>query len=115
MLSSIVVGSPPAAFLYQDELLADDRQIDDLDDRIAKARATDGARAAGSAGRPAKGYNQGARVLAELIGAPIGGGLLGWALDRWLGTAPWLMLILLALAIVAAGRNIYRISQERVK
>ena len=92
--------------------MADDRQIDDLDSRIAHATAADRARVGGDAGRPAKGYNQGARVLAELIGAPIGGGLLGWALDRWLGTAPWLMLILLVLAIAAAGRNIYRISKE---
>ena len=92
--------------------MADDRQIDDLDRRIADARAADQSRAAGTDGRPAKGYNQGTRVLAELVGAPIGGGLLGWALDRWLGTAPWLMLILLVLAIAAAGRNIYRISKE---
>jgi ATP synthase protein I len=54
-------------------------------------------------------------VLAELIGAPIGGGLIGWLLDRWLGTSPWLMLILLVLAIVAAGRNIYKISKERAE
>ena len=45
----------------------------------------------------------------------LGGGLLGWALDRWLGTAPWLMIVLLVLAIVVAGRNIYRISQERAE
>lgn len=94
--------------------MADDRQIDDLDQRIANARAADRARAGGGH-KPAKGYNQGARVLAELIGAPLGGGLLGWALDRWLGTAPWLMIVLLVLAIVVAGRNIYRISQERAE
>ena len=111
----VVAGSFPAAFLYQDGLLADDRQIDDLDHRIASARAADEARVAGTAGRPAKGYNQGTRVLAELIGAPIGGGVLGWALDRWFGTSPWLLLVLLALAIVVAGRNIYRISQERAE
>jgi ATP synthase protein I len=95
--------------------LADDRQNDDLDSRIAKARATEEARAGGNAAPPAKGYSQGSRVLAELIGVPIGGGVLGWALDRWLGTSPWLLLIILALAIVAAARNIYKISKERAE
>ena len=96
--------------------MADDRQIDDLDARIATARAADEARAAGvNVRKPAKGYGQGSRVLAELIGAPIGGGIIGWALDKWLGTSPWLLLILLVLSIVVAFRNIYRISKERAE
>lgn len=96
--------------------MADDRQIDDLDARIALARAAGEARASGAGARkPAKGYGQGSRVLAELIGVPIGGWLLGWVLDRWLGTKPWLMLIMLVLSIVVAFRNIYRISKERAE
>jgi ATP synthase protein I len=95
--------------------LADDRQTDDLDLRIAKARAAEEARAGNNEGKPAKGYSQGSRVLAELIGAPLGGGVIGYALDQWLGTGPWLMLILLALAVVVAFRNIFRISKERAE
>ncbi len=95
--------------------LADDRQNDDLDLRIAKARAAEEARAGNTEGKPAKGYSQGSRVLAELIGAPLGGGVIGYALDYWLGTKPWLMLILIALAVVVAFRNIFRISKERAE
>ena len=95
--------------------MADDRQNDDLESRIAKARAAEAARTGGTAPKPAKGYGQGSRVLAELIGVPAGGALIGWALDYWLGTSPWLLLILLGLAIVAAGRNIYKISKERAE
>jgi ATP synthase protein I len=95
--------------------LADDRQNDDLESRIAKARAAEEARAGGSPGKPAKGYSQGSRVLAELIGMPIGGGVIGWALDHWLGTSPWLLLIVFALSVVAAGRSIYKISKERAE
>jgi ATP synthase protein I len=51
----------------------------------------------------------------ELIGAPLGGGIIGWALDHWLNTSPWLLLITLTLAIIVAGRNIYRISKERAE
>jgi ATP synthase protein I len=92
--------------------LADPSNQDDLDARIAQARAAEAARTAGPRPPQAKGYAQGSRVLAELIGAPIGGGLIGWLLDKWFGTFPVLMLVLLVLAIVAAFRNIYRIGQE---
>ena len=31
---------------------------------------------------------------------------LGWLLDRWLGTAPWLMLVFILLGIAAAIKSI---------
>ena len=95
--------------------MADDRQTTDLDQRIAKARAAEQVRSGAAPAAPAKGYGQGSRVLVELIGAPLGGGILGWALDYWLGTKPVLLLVFLGLAIVVAGRNIYRISKERAE
>ena len=94
--------------------MTDDRitESEALDARIAAARrAADGDAPA----RPAKGYAQGSRVLAELIGAPLGGGLLGWALDRWLGTSPWFLLVLLVLSVAVAFRNIIRMSKDPVE
>lgn len=94
--------------------MADDRQFDTLDARLAAARAAEAARVGGAVRRPAaKGYKQGSRILAELIGAPAGAALIGWLLDRWLGSFPWLMLGMLALGFVVAFRNIYRIAQEK--
>ena len=86
-----------------------------LDARLAAARAAESSRLAGgrAAQRPAKGYAQGSRIIAELIGAPAGAALIGWLLDRWLGTKPWLLLVLLVLGFVVAMRNIYRIAQEK--
>ena len=95
--------------------MSDDRAPNDLDRRIADAKAAEAVRTGQAPASPAKGYNQGSRVLAELIGAPIGGGLIGWALDYWLGTSPWFLLSLLALAIVVAFRNIFKISKERAE
>ena len=92
--------------------MPDDRSMDDLDRRIASARAAEEARTGDAPAVTGKGYGQGSRVLMELIGAPLGGGVLGWALDRWFNTSPWFLLILLTLAVIVAFRNIYRISKE---
>lgn len=95
--------------------MADEPNIASLDSRLAAARAAEAARVGGAAKahRPAKGYAQGSRILAELIGAPAGAALIGWLLDRWLGTFPAIMLGLLVLGFVVAFRNVYRIAQEK--
>lgn len=94
--------------------LSDDPARTDLDRRIADAKAS--VREGQTPVRkPEKGYKQGSRVLAELIGAPLGGGVIGFALDRWLGTSPWALLILLVLSVAVAFRNIYKISKERAE
>uniref|UniRef100_UPI0035CCA342 AtpZ/AtpI family protein n=1 Tax=uncultured Sphingomonas sp. TaxID=158754 RepID=UPI0035CCA342 len=92
--------------------MADLRPNDDLDARIASAKAAGAARGGGVAPQ-AKGYGQGSKVLALLLGALFGGGIMGWALDQWLGTSPWALLIVLTLAIVGAFLNIMKISKER--
>ena len=94
--------------------MVDDRQTSDLDARIASAKAAGQSRGA-SVPPLAKGYSQGSRVLALLLGALLGGGILGWAIDQWFGTSPWGLLIVLALAIVGAFMNIMKISKERAE
>jgi len=111
-----VVAHRAAAFSYQGAwVLAELRHNDDLDHRIAQAKAADEARAAKPVKPQPKGYAQGSRVLMELIGAPLGGGILGWAIDHWFGTSPWALLILITLSVIVAFRNIYRISKERAE
>ncbi len=56
-----------------------------------------------------------ARVLTLLLGALFGGGVMGWALDHWLGTSPWALLIVLTLAVIGAFLNIIKISKERAE
>jgi ATP synthase protein I len=46
-------------------------------------------------------------VVATILG--LGG---GYALDRWLGTAPWLTLIGLGLGIVAAFVSLFRAAKD---
>jgi ATP synthase protein I len=54
-------------------------------------------------------------VLAELIAGLAGGALIGWVIDRWLGTLPGFLLAFMFLGTAVAFRNIIRISQERPK
>lgn len=92
--------------------MVDDPPQTDLDARIARAKAAGQARP-GGVGPSAKGYSQGARVLTLLLGSLLGGGVMGWALDHWLGTSPWALLIVLTLAVIGAFLNIMKISKER--
>ena len=91
----------------------EDPRITSLNQRLDAETAKETARSGKSAQGHGKGYSQGNRVLAELIAGPAGGALIGWLLDRWLGTAPFLLLGLMFLGIVVAFRNIIRISGER--
>ena len=54
-------------------------------------------------------------MLSTLIGAPLGAMLIGWLIDRWLGSAPKAMLVMLFLGIISAFVQIWRISQERAE
>ncbi len=42
----------------------------------------------------------------NLVSATFVGLLIGYWLDRWLGTKPWLLLVFLVLGIVAGFRNV---------
>jgi ATP synthase protein I len=50
--------------------------------------------------------------LSQLVGCPLGGGIVGWLLDRWLGTRPWLMLVMLFLGFAVGIWNVIRISNN---
>ena len=50
----------------------------------------------------------GMRMAAELVSAIIVGGLIGYALDAWLGTKPWLFLLFFVLGFVAGVLNVVR-------
>lgn len=62
---------------------------------------------------PSNNYGDGLSIAFELVGTPAIVGLLGFALDRWLGTTPLftIVLTLVALATVA-GLTIWRYNAE---
>jgi ATP synthase protein I len=52
----------------------------------------------------------GVRVLVEFVSAAIVGALVGWQLDKWIGTSPLFLLVLLLLGTAAGFWNVYRIA-----
>jgi ATP synthase protein I len=90
------------------------QQSSSLEERLAAAHRAEAERTGKAVQAPqSSGYKQGSRVLTELIAGPAGGALIGWCLDHWLGSSPWLLLVMLFAGTGVAFRNIYRISNER--
>ncbi len=97
----------------QDPERVEDQRLTSLDERLQAVHHAEQVRTGLAQKKPDKGYSQGNRVLTELIAGLVGGGLMGWLFDRWLGTTPWLLLVMLFLGMGVAFRNIIRISNER--
>lgn len=95
------------------EPLAEDARIDALEERLKAAREREQKRSQPQGHGTDENYRLGNRVLGELLGGPIGGALIGWVIDRFAGTSPWGLLVMLFLGIIVAFRNIIRISNRR--
>ena len=94
--------------------IGEDARINALEARLKAAREREDQRNKPKAGTEAdENYRLGSRVLSELIGGIGGGALVGWVIDRFIGTSPWGLLVLMALGVVAAFRNIIRITSRR--
>jgi ATP synthase protein I len=85
-----------------------------IDEAQAKARAGRGP-AQKSGGTPGlqQGLALGLRIGVELVTAVVVSVALGWAIDRWLGTRPWVMLVMFFLGIAAGMLNVYRATWSR--
>lgn len=57
----------------------------------------------------AQGLGLAFRIGIELVSTVLVGVLIGWALDQWLGTKPWLMVVFLFLGGAAGVTNVYRV------
>jgi ATP synthase protein I len=100
---------------WQDPRLPEDARLTSLDQRLKQAQREEAVRTGKTKTVSNVGRSQGMRILSDLFGIPFGSALIGWLLDRWLGTAPWVMLALLFLGFGIAVRNVLRISRESPK
>ena len=90
--------------------LPPDARLESLDERLDRLQQAEAKRTARRQPDPA--YQAGQLVLSQLVGCPLGGGIVGWLLDRWLGTRPWLMLVMLFLGFAVGVWNVIRISNN---
>jgi ATP synthase protein I len=68
--------------------------FDDFDARLAKLKSTRQAKDGGpdADDRPHMDWGRGLQAGIEIIAGVAGGSLIGWALDWWLGTGPFLLI-----------------------
>ena len=90
--------------------LPPDARLESLDQRLDRLQQAEAKRTAKR--QPDANYQAGQLVLSQLVGCPLGGGIVGWLLDHWCGTKPWLMLVLLFLGFAVGIWNVIRISNE---
>jgi ATP synthase protein I len=86
--------------------------LDELDARLKAARAARGEGADGSKGVldevPRSPMGLAFRIGVELVSALAVGTGIGYGLDLWLGTGPWLMVLFFFLGSAAGVLNVWR-------
>ena len=95
------------------EPIGEDARIDALEERLRAAREREDGRNRSQVRKVDASERLGYQVLGHLIGGPLGGAIVGWTVDYFAGTSPWGLLVMLALGIIVAFRNIIRISSRR--
>ena len=84
--------------------------LEDLGSRLRKAR---GGNESGNRSRlPGKRLGQALHLAIEMAAALAVGGGIGWLLDDWLGTRPWLFVVFLFVGIAAGTLNAFRAAQR---
>jgi ATP synthase protein I len=96
----------------QDPKLSPDARLDSLEQRLERAQREEAVRTGKTP--PADANEQlGQRVLSYLIGGLLGGTLIGWALDRLLGTWPVLFITLMVLGTAGGFWSIIKMSMRK--
>lgn len=103
-------GGPRGSNLSPEEKAAFERRIAGLDKRLDDVKARDAAEHKASRDRrsASRGMAYGLRMASELVAAVLVGGLIGYGLDQWLGTTPWLFMVMFLVGFAAGVRNVMR-------
>jgi ATP synthase protein I len=93
-----------------EEIAAFERRLNDLGAKIEGAQSAKRAEieARGDKALQARGMAMGLRMSSEFVAAILVGGLIGFGLDTWLGTMPWLFLVFFMIGMAAGVVNITR-------
>jgi ATP synthase protein I len=88
---------------------------DGFENRLRQARARQGMdpKPGLNGHLPSSNWGVGFRAGVEVVSALIVGVAVGWFLDRWLGTWPWLFLLFFVFGSVAGVLNVFRLFTPR--
>ncbi|WP_343560237.1 AtpZ/AtpI family protein [Kiloniella sp. b19] len=92
-----------------------DRQsLDELSEKLraAKSRQDQAQQPSGNSSAAATGMAIGFRIAVEIMAALAIGFGIGYFLDQWLGTKPWLMILFFFLGIGGAFMNVMRVARQ---
>jgi len=93
----------------QDPKLPPDARLDSLEERLDRLQRAEALRTDRPAPNPTTRIWQ--LMFSHLIGAPAGGGIIGWGLDTLFGTFPTFFLLMLFLGFGVGVVNVMRISK----
>ncbi len=81
---------------------------DTLDARIAAAKAASVRPSAADSQAESRGW----AIGIEFVGAVLVSAFIGWLIDRFAGTAPWAMIVMLLLGFAAGTRRAMQTSKQ---
>ena len=84
------------------------RRLDTLGERLKEVQAQNAPLPQPEPKARGEALGYAVRLGVELVAGVAVGGFIGWALDRWLATAPFLMVVFLALGAAAGILNVIR-------
>ena len=84
----------------------DSSSLDEFGSRLRKARGV--CQAAEQPRTTQTGLGRALQIAVEMVAALAVGGGIGWLLDDWLDTKPWLLLTFLLVGVAAGLRNAFR-------
>lgn len=92
-----------------DEKRRPDSSFGDFDARLRRARESDQTQRPGAADEPRRlNWGAGVQIGIELFAGILGGVILGYVLDHWLGTRPVFIIICFLLGAAAGMSNAFR-------
>jgi ATP synthase protein I len=93
----------------QDPKLPPDARLESLEQRLERLQQAEAARTHKAAPNPTT--RIWSLMFSHLIGAPAGGGIIGWGLDSLFGTFPTFFLVMLFVGFGVGVVNVMRISK----
>lgn len=83
--------------------------LEDFDTRLKRLQAeTRPPQRKRATDEPTSGMGVAFAISAHMVAGVIGGAGIGYLLDKWLGTSPWLLVVFFFLGAAAGGLNVYR-------